>query len=62
VNLTGELRSADDCMELQGSARVAQCQYPEDSVFRIGLSFADMRRSEVECPEETDTKSFSAGA
>jgi hypothetical protein len=63
VNLAGELRSADDCVELQGSARVAHCQYPEDSVFRIGLSFADMRRNEVECPEETDTgRSFSAGA
>jgi hypothetical protein len=63
VNLTGELRSGDDCMELQGSARVAHCQYPEDSVFRIGLSFAEMRRREVECPEETDPgRSFVAGA
>jgi hypothetical protein len=63
VNLTGELRSADDCMELQGSARVAHCQYPEDSVFRIGLSFADMRHKKVECPEETDPgRSFAAGA
>lgn len=63
VNLNGELRSADDCMELSGSARVAHCQYPEDSVFRIGLSFAEMRRKEVECPEETDPgRSFAAGA
>lgn len=63
VNLAGELRSADDCMELSGSARVAHCQYPEDSVFRIGLSFADMRRNEIECPEEADSgKSFAAGA
>ena len=63
VSLTGDLRSADDCMELQGSARVAHCQYPEDSVFRIGLSFADMRRRAVECPEETDPgRSLAAGA
>ncbi len=63
VNLSGELRSGDDCMELQGSARVAHCQYPEDSVFRIGLSFADMRRQQIECPEEGETgRSFAAGA
>jgi hypothetical protein len=63
VNLTGELRSGDDCMELRGSARVAHCQYPEDSVFRIGLSFADMQRRQIECPEEGDPgRSFGAGA
>jgi hypothetical protein len=63
VNLTGELRSADDCMDLRGSARVAHCQYPEDSVFRIGLSFAGMQQQEVECPEESDPgRSFAAGA
>jgi hypothetical protein len=63
VNLTGELRSGDDCMELRGGARVAHCQYPEDSVFRIGLSFADMQRRQIECPEEGATgQSFAAGA
>jgi hypothetical protein len=52
VNIASELRSADDCLELHGSARVAHCQYPEDSVFRIGLSFADMQRRAIDCPEE----------
>jgi hypothetical protein len=50
-------------MELRGSARVAHCQYPEDSVFRIGLSFADMQRRQIECPEEGEAgRSFGAGA
>jgi hypothetical protein len=50
-------------MELRGGARVAHCQYPEDSVFRIGLSFAEMQRRRIECPEEGATgQSLAAGA
>jgi hypothetical protein len=41
VRISGQLHSADQAVDLHANARVAHCQYPENSVFRIGLEFQD---------------------